>query len=341
MSSREKELAPSIDTPVELRKTAEQLEGVAKRYVEATFRRAAEVLGRCERFAGKYPELAEKAVRLKAKIKMELTKSLKVLRVATAVSAIALGGYYANYERTRYDVEEGIDHDGKKIFLHEDKETSNILDYLSGRTDLPRDMKLRLAKEFLPVATTNAGLTSPAKEELKVMSEEELKEAFEKLYNKSPRFIWPRIYADGEWLDALFARKPEIDEEMYHGLWEIERIAGNPRIRWRKSGHGEDLSSTPHYNSITNTLYIGNPIDYFEVGMIEEFVSEAAHGKQFHEKPVSSGLRWLKDVVGTAAEAASLRSPSRAYEGLYAKPGTVEYEAHRVIEPELKKKLWK
>jgi hypothetical protein len=74
----------------------------------------------------------------------------------------------------------------------------------------------------------------------------------------------------------------------------------------------------------------------------EDFIAEMAHAKQFHEKPVSSYITVTIDYAKTLyTSITSNTSFSEEYLKLYDQEGTVEHEAHEIIEKLLEKEAFK
>lgn len=64
-----------------------------------------------------------------------------------------------------------------------------------------------------------------------------------------------------------------------------------------------------------------------------------SHGKQFSDNQRGSYLISIRDLFSVAiAGRFDLANMEEQYDLLYEKPGSLEYEAHKIIEPNLEKK---
>jgi hypothetical protein len=82
------------------------------------------------------------------------------------------------------------------------------------------------------------------------------------------------------------------------------------------------LDHPANYNPFTKTIQASTSNDW---------VSELAHHVQFKNNPISTGFKFLTNDVPSYI---SGKSP-------YIKPGTMEHEAHSIIEPKLKEEIKK
>ena len=90
------------------------------------------------------------------------------------------------------------------------------------------------------------------------------------------------------------------------------------------------------YNPVTNSLEV-DPVDLI-TGV--NLVHEASNGVQFNDHEIKSVLRYLGDCASVLENAKSLTMHDlcKQYFKLYQTPGSIEYEAHHVIDNKLKKK---
>lgn len=240
-----------------------------------------------------------------------------------------------NHKSTRYQVRKKTLSDGKVVFEHEDRETTEILNYLSGKGVLSRKMKIKIVAREVSNYLLLVGEKTPGDLET---NEAKLKEKCLALYwcLGVVKQAQPGQKSASDWLDNV-ASPRMADEDLYQSIWLIEGIAGNPKLRWTTSFERHAPESVGYYSS-RNTIYIDPPSVY---GLPDfwQFVSEAAHGKQYHKKPMRS--EWLSKRDHLRMWAAALMAGSdygKIYDCvLYDKPGTLEYEAHKIIEPELQK----
>jgi len=285
-------------------------------------------------------------------------KLRSILQIGAILTGAALIGEATSHKLTRYDVTERISEDGQKIFEHQDQQTTDVLNYYSGYKDLPKQMKLQIAKELIHENLTDNPI-SPFKDKITIEEINDLSlEAVEELLTDSfgfnpedkPRMSRPipapiQTRNNQQWLDTFFP-KTEYNDKLYQALWDIEQEAGNPKIRFLgqskfSAGAVNSLtnrSDVAFYDPFSNTMYLRSPkFFYFEY---DQYISEASHGVQWNQKPLSSDIRTVKDCVSSALTAlASGQSLWDKYKELYDTPGTIEYEAHSIIEKDLRQKL--
>jgi hypothetical protein len=324
---------------------------------EKAFERVEQVVLRAEALAESNPKLRERALSLRDRARKLQKQVMGAARVIGLGAAVMLAAEAADYELTRYNVSEHADNQGKVVFEHQDEETTRILDYLSGNGDLRGRDRLNFEMQRIRTVAKNARIAIPDK--LEDMNEDQLSELWDtierSLYEK---YQLPTKYVDGQ-LKKTVPTRYEHSEELYKALWAIEREAGNPRIRFEdfsKQGsiNGRLGVSTDraHYNGATNTMYIDYPMSVLDferkdglpktdAEVVDDFVSEASHGKQWEDKPLSHNFLMLENEVSVFYQAMREgKAPNEIYlETQYGKPGTIEYEAHRQIQPELEKKL--
>lgn len=143
----------------------------------------------------------------------------------------------------------------------------------------------------------------------------------------------------------------EYDSEMgtYSGIMALGKQYGfpkvNPAIR-----EGLFKNVPGHYNPLTKTIYANN---------IDTWIAEMAHHVQMKDNFIEKGMQWLnndlpqyvkkpiidlKNELKYGKDASPLDYSDIDFAELktstpYTKKGTVENEAHRIIEPLLKKKI--
>jgi hypothetical protein len=134
----------------------------------------------------------------------------------------------------------------------------------------------------------------------------------------------------------LVPKKREFNPELYQRLWQTEIETGSPKIKWCPLVAEEDIFYGylfDNYNFITNSLMIS--ILEPEKGLAAEW----AHSEQFNHDPIGSNVRYLSDLLRIAKRKICGSSLSYAHGQEYETFGSIEYEAHRIIEPQLRKRL--
>lgn len=129
-----------------------------------------------------------------------------------------------------------------------------------------------------------------------------------------------------------FYLKPwkEFNPDLYDQLWQIEVEVGAPKIRWN------NIKNDDKYHPPLNTIFLSPDSSWATDSLVAEF----AHAKQSNDYPIStlchgywSKFRTLGRVVG------NFDSWEKGYQPEYDLEGSIEYEAHQVIEPMLKERL--
>lgn len=269
----------------------------------------------------------EKNPEKKQKMKERLAKYARRIVGITSIAAL---GLMLNHVRIHNnDLEEIFDGE-KTEYLHSDKETNTILEYLSGKNDLSYEYKEYLMKERLKNYSPEA-----QKYNLDTMS---LEDILVVLLNKDGNSDLDQKRAS-ELIDKLFAKPRALNEKQYEAMFDVLRDAGNPKISWNL---GESVSR-PHYNPLTHTIYISPVVFGANVSMLDnEFIAELAHSKQFSDKPVVSYLKSIKSGFNMLGKFIARKGEDSFYEiqkEEYHESGSLENEAHSEIAPKLKEKL--
>jgi hypothetical protein len=128
------------------------------------------------------------------------------------------------------------------------------------------------------------------------------------------------------------------DEDMgvYEGLMDLGKKYGFPKVHPIDENSllskivmsiGEDAKSPANYNPLSKTIQADN---------IEQWISEMAHHVQMKDNVLNKGVQWIKnDLPALAVSNIILGNRSAPYK----LPGSVENEAHSIIEPKLQKEL--
>ncbi|PIR41899.1 MAG: hypothetical protein COV30_01765 [Candidatus Yanofskybacteria bacterium CG10_big_fil_rev_8_21_14_0_10_37_15] len=306
-----------------------------------------------ENLAKKNPEKADKLRRV-----LEIIWKRFLFGFKTAGLLFLIGT--ANYEKTRYDVAEELDSDKNIRYIHEDDETTNILEFLSGRAELNRKIRFKFAKPMILKHLDWAKVKYS--EELKNAEEEDLfKSIFRRTMEKSEPnrrrvFLDKFINSKEDWLDAFVPIKIDRADSIYNALWKVERLSGNPKIRWLDADEGIlksialNMGGVAYFQPFTNTVYLSFPdrnlaspaysSEPFVSESVNNFVMESSHAKQFNEKPIGTFAAKVFDSVNFIINVIKRGNLSGAYSLQYEEPGSVEHEAHSVIEPELRESFY-
>ncbi len=232
---------------------------------------------------------------------------------------------------TRYGVNK-IVRGAETMMEHEDPETTMWINYISGRGELPETTRFEIFRSKLKSELEADKIIIP--ENFDTMSYGEIENfVFRDPQLKQTKLLkaWQRFTKRKESFVNIIPKKFPKKDAIYHALWNLEGMAGNPKIR-------VDLDNRAHYISATNTMYLAsfNQDDY-----IHQFISETAHGVQWEKTPIVANAKKLKDTIiqgGTAVVQEKTASQVRD-EYAYDTPGTIEHEAHSIIQPGLKDKF--
>lgn len=276
---------------------------------------------------------------------------LRRARDAMLLAAMSITLTYANYERTRWTVtQEG----GKNsiVYKHQDKKTTDILNYLAGSEKLSEEMEKELSRAELMILL-NRWEDVDFPEDLQKRTDSEFREyVIEILKTKvteSPdmiRFYIEKLNNGKEWFKYFIKNKLPQNQNLYQALWHIQQRCGNPKICWINDPKWvNEHGFRAHYDPLSNTMFI-SPVNFFDYsgnqtyGTIDDWLEESAHGKQFQDNPLEL-FSAFKDIFKTLGRSMTLgKSVNESQNLLYDEPGTIEHEAHTIIGPELKKEFY-
>jgi len=138
-------------------------------------------------------------------------------------------------------------------------------------------------------------------------------------------------FSEGE---PASAKNPFIDARVmgqYLGVMNMGKEYGFPKVK-SETKSGIYKNARGHYNPLTETIYAND---------VPTWVSEIAHHVQMKDNIVGKGLQWLgNDLIEyikqpiASIKGEKLPSP-------YKKEGTVEHEAHSIIQPMLEERAMK
>ena len=134
--------------------------------------------------------------------------------------------------------------------------------------------------------------------------------------------------------------KDEFNPSLYATLWEMEMELGSPRIKWidwSKKCSLAGLSGNNQYNPFSHTVYLecGTPKE-----VIENLMEEFSHALQFEDNQLRAYHLFVESGIRSLANMAIHDEKLwPAYCREYSTWGSFEFEAHREIGPELKKRL--
>ena len=275
-------------------------------------------------------------------VQEKANKFIKRLRQATFVLGIIVAANY--YETHSTDIEKDYEN-GKEVFKHPDKETNHILNYLAGADSLTRQEQINTVKDGIAVSLKEEGINLP--DNYFSMSEEEFLSYLESI-NDKVKLVGPESKTTlkediNKTIDENLPTKYEYNDTLYNILWKVEKECGAPKIRWTVGDERNmflmNTSAVAHYNPVTHTIFI-HPGDYQKKHVqIKELISELPHSKQLYDNYFSSIAGGIEAATRIAKEFIKNRSIVGAQLKEYDVTGSIENEAHNIIEPELKKEF--
>lgn len=282
---------------------------------------------------------------LRDMLKRSLKKMFRIFTFATALTGAA---GVADYTLTRYKVEPKSSNGGEITYAHQDQGTTHIINVLAGKEKMTDADKKEIYIDYLVDALRElhkeGNYEGMSRGDFDNMSLDELDQAATEFMavQQDSRKLIPELNAEA------------YDPELYKALWKLEQECGNPKVKFRLGSKKNFFSlyntGRNFYNPYTNTVFL-NVGDNEET--VDNYVAELSHGKQFGENPVSSNLSAVKGILKAVKNGVfeEQTTPDQTetnqkygsidsnYETLYDEPGTLEYEAHKVIEPKLRAEL--
>lgn len=262
--------------------------------------------------------------------------SRRFLKITGGMTLLGLIASSENYYKTKYETTAEKDSKGNTVYKHSDTETTHILNYFSGRETLTEEeitYNIRLlaknsAKVFdieLPPDFDNFNL-----------------EQIDSFFASVPKTKLKK----GDminFVDDYVDREIKPAEDIYELIWQLEKECNNPKIKFvvnPPSFLTDNL--TINYSSLKNAIYIDI---LAQGGGPDDLIAELAHSKQFRGslfKRIIKDLRYTKDLIKVFLRGGfNTERLNEEYSKLYAEKGTIEYEAHSEIAPELKEKYEK
>lgn len=272
----------------------------------------------------------------------------------------------SDYEVTTY-----VDDSGNERKKHEDQETSDLILYMAGLGPLPDRLRMTMYREDIRKYYFHSENLPDNYDELdQVQIEALLSKRFEGYSGRGSMLIHrhggPEGYArhisesimtnesnlyqfsDGDRLPEKYLEEEsgknldeyelskEDREDLYKSIWKLMEMCGNPMIRpLTESSTFYDLANgDAHFDALTNTINI-DVSSRFDTN--NTFAAELAHACQFEMNSLESNYRYAYDllVAGVAAVKDGEEFSVSYHNVLYDLEGSVEYEAHQILEPKI------
>ena len=262
-----------------------------------------------------------------------------------------------------YDISQEVGKDGKRKWRHEDKETEEMVSYLAGLGPLPERVALLKSRDYIWTHYISS-LTAHKPEGWESFTKEEIEQFWiskltkEHLYNAPADFdvedfvrkttsdvfdesdsAYSRIFTFSEpnrIENGDGSMSIEDKEVLYEKLWQLMETCGAPKIRPVQEGRLSNRETgRANYDSSNHTLYIqfNN-----RQSLNDTYMAEMAHACQSNIKPFTKNNQKIADVISVAVYSTVTVSNFRdGYDNLlYDMEGSIEYEAHKEIEPKIK-----
>jgi hypothetical protein len=272
-------------------------------------------------------------------------KAKRVLGSLARVGILVTAGLAYNYEQTTYNITKTTDEKGAVVYLHDDLETTHLINVMAGKEDLTFQEKLAQLRSDLVAGLKEGSISSEqipgGVRTLKRLSDREMVEVHKRIYAKDET----DVMSEGEYVEKFFHNlnlKPDaFNEEVYKALWELEIENGAPKVRLNEArfsdiyiqGISTDVDRS-QYDWLDNEMSLGRGS---HPQFLDNFFAEMSHAKQFRSKFTASVLNGIRDgfVVAKimAKERVSLRTAYDYY--MYHDENSVEYDAHDREEPKI------
>lgn len=271
----------------------------------------------------------------------------RTLRTIGGIAVVAFTAATINYYATHSSLNIMINKDSTKTYLHPDKGTTHLLNVLAGKEKfteedifIGRRFEIEcflvdpICERYDFIQKQPGGVISLIKH-LDELPSEQIKQLYAYYYRDSAFHKLVKM-ENNLYFDTT---KYTPDKKIYDLVWTLEQECGNPRVRLI-----DDLQ-IDHYNPLNNTIYKSFPFNFRKDSLNRHkyfaklVIDEMSHAKQFNDDQIGSYLRGLRDVINIFEHGGlSSKTFSTKYKKTYGEPGTIEHEAHQIIQPYLEKK---
>lgn len=267
-------------------------------------------------------------------LKMATKLAKAIVTISIIVLLIAVVFIFVNQRLTSYN----ITHENG-AYQHEDKRTTDILNYLTGQGPLPESERLTLYRQYVKNVLEDAEMDVP--ENIATLGKHELDQLTIAWYLEKTPNTTKDPESLREIINNLFetAVRPPLEgfgPEVNSRIWQLMQSVGSPKVRWVEL---EDEAASrlvaysagekrAFYDPINNTIFIryGDSVNVL--------LDEAPHSMQFEEKPYSSYARFASEI-GASILTAIRNETQRVYQTRYSDSESFEGEAHGPIKSAL------
>lgn len=258
-----------------------------------------------------------------------LSKIKKIAFRSFVGVGILLGGsvakeFYTTYTdiktTPRYKITKVEGEKGQIEYKHEDKETTQFLNILAGKEQIPeyflRDLVIKLIQKYYKNENDS---------ELAKLTLNELVKKYDNLLDKTK-----------------IPGQKYFDLELYNALWYIHQKYGNPRVKFRIEqtiDRNHRSSYAPYYNKLILSTPYNKTSNYIR-GYDQIFYyykQELGHASAYTSRPIETTGKTILDSTKVKIRMSRKGENYRdAYDNtLYSDPNSTEALAHEIIRPQI------
>jgi hypothetical protein len=247
-------------------------------------------------------------------------KMKKFFKWTGGITGASLLLWYANYERTHTNIDTELvpieesdttetrgdtagnkqtatiiqGEDGKLyevIYKHPDNETTLVLDYLAGKTELSTQFLFERLRDTV-LKDWLRDMSIPYPENSDTWSMEQWSEYLQKSHTDFKNYNL-RNQMDSMWLD----RKLDIDASFYELWWGLENECGNPKISLSFQPMFMHIQTEgSYYHPGENTIYLSIK-ELYRTENPDNILKVFAYAKYFNEHPLKRQLGAIGDAT--------------------------------------------
>ena len=263
------------------------------------------------------------------------TKLAKAI-VTTSIIVLLLGVVFifVNQHLTSYSITYE-----NSAYKHEDKRTTDILNYLTGQGPLPESERLTLYRQYVKNVLEDAEMDVP--ENIATLGKQELDQLTIAWYLENTPTAPKDPESLREIVNNLFetAVRPPLEgfgPEVNSRIWKLMQSVGSPKVRWVEI-QDEAASRLVAYSAGEKRAFydpVNNTIFLRYGDSVNVLLNEVPHALQFEEKPYSSYFRFFSGMSSSILIAIK-NEAQQVYQTRYSDPESFEGEAHGPIKSSL------
>jgi len=269
-------------------------------------------------------------------------KNMKSSRFLVSLASAYIIGLGINHYLTHPELMVRRNESGNIVYVHPDEETNHILNFFAGRDSISHKEALDNFKGMLKIISKSAKIKLPEEfDDYNITQVDSLLTFMNETGHEDKHGIESLFY---EYYNLNHTYTKNKSKKIYDLIWRLEQECGNPKIRFLTEKPSFFLNpipmanpTDPYFSKLENTLYLRMVKD--DIEGCEGLLAELAHGKQLKKNPFRY---YLKRLTSNARILLKGRfNVERLYQARieeYEIPGSLEYEAHSIIEPKLREK---